>query len=232
MRNTILSREQQADLDFLLHSLPFRTSFKYDDEAGLNEFVEGLLNSVSFFGVSELEFRKRDRCRSKLSVGSLKDVYSRNGIRNNSSGIRSLTIAAAELKQFASTVKFNKKNVFVPGEFRNDLISFFEDLEIKPTDVDKLIKVLDETLAECSKGPEQTLAYLQRKTDELSKLRNSPDRGAVDNIPWWKLVAIAIYIGLAIWDIWRCIIRNRCSTAEKVVIKVGHTIASLIMKFC
>lgn len=232
MRNEILSREQKADLDFLLQSLPFKNSFNYADEANLNEFVEGFTNSVSYFGVSELEFRKRDRCRSKSSLDTLKSVYNLNGIRNNTKGLKCLKIASSELKQFQTTVKFDKKYVFKADEFRGELLTFFEELEIKPTDVDKLIKVLDETLSECSKSPEQTIAYLQNKSVELDKLRSSDDRGAVDNIPFWKIVAIAVFVGLAVYDIWRCIIKNKCSTAEKAAIKAGYTIASLVMKFC
>ncbi len=232
MRNEILSREQKAGLDFMLQSLPFRNSFNYGDEANLNEFVEGFTNSVSYFGMSELEFRKRDRCRSKISLSSLKKVYDLNGARNNNKGLKSLQIASHELKQFQKTVKFDKKHTFKVGDFRNEMLTFFEDLEIKPVDVDKLIKVLDETLNECSKSPEHTIAYLQQKTEELNKLRSSDNRGAVDIIPWWKIVAIAVFVGIAAWDIWRCIIRNKCSKAEKAALKAGYTIASLVMKFC
>ncbi|MCU0327235.1 MAG: hypothetical protein MUF45_18730 [Spirosomaceae bacterium] len=215
MRNEILTREHKANLDFLLMSLPFRNSFNYQEESNLNEFVEGFTNSISFFGISELEFRKRDRSRSKTSVDSLKNVYSLNGTRNNTKGLKCLKIASAELKQFQNTLKLDKKYTFKADDFRSELLVFFEDLEIKPVDVDKLLKVLDETLSECSKSPEQTIAYLQKKVEELNKLRSSEDRGAVDNIPWWKIVAIAVFVGLAAWEIWRCIIRNKCGKAEK-----------------
>lgn len=232
MRNEILTREQNADLDFLLMSLPFRNSFNYNDESKLNEFVEGFLNAVSYFGLSELEFRKKDRCEGKASFKLLKSSYNLNGVRYNKKGLKSLSIASSELKLFKSNLKIDKKNIFKDEEFKQDLLSFFVDLEIKPSDVNKLTGVLNETLKECSKGPEQTILFLQKKVEELNKLRNSPDRGAIDNIPWWKLVAIAVMIGLSVWDIWRCIYKGVCSKAEKAAIKAGYTIASLVAKFC
>lgn len=219
-------------MDFLLMSLPFRNSFNYADEAQLNEFVEGFTNAVSYFGVAELEFRKRDRCRSKMSLKSLYNVYEGSGTRNNNKGLKALKIASHELKQFKKMFGSEKKTVFNGEEMKTELSIFFEELEIKPADVDKLLKVLDETLKVCSESPEKTIAYLQKKTEELIKLRDSKDRGAVDNIPWWKIVAIAVFVGLAAWEIWRCIIQNKCSKAEKAALKAGYTIASLVMKFC
>ena len=70
------------------------------------------------------------------------------------------------------------------------------DWDMKGSDAEKISGVLTEALEAVSTGGLKAIpGYLNVKAKELQELRRRDDRGAVENIPWWKLVIVAAMIG-------------------------------------
>ncbi|MDP2175846.1 MAG: hypothetical protein Q8K70_08055 [Bacteroidota bacterium] len=233
MENQILNREQNATLDFHLMSSPLLMSTKCIGEQELSDFLEAFLDSCSLFGQSELYYRTKGRIENSTGEQDLIDYYAGLGQQYNQKGIDVLTIAINDFQEYVNNLPPNPPHP--PADFSNFVQEskfFYEGLEIKPVDVTKLINVLNETVNAGTPSEIELYNYILSKANELKTVRQSPDRGAVDNIPWWKIVAIAVIIGIAALEIWRCIFRNRCSKTEKAAYKAGYTIAGLVLKFC
>ncbi len=232
MRNEILSREQSASLDFQLMSSPLLSSTKDIGEPELADFLEAFIDSCSFFGLSELYFRYGGRVENSTGDSNVANYYNNLGESFNQKGLNLLTIAIDDFQEYVDGLPTPPSGTADSTNFVSDSKFFYQNLEIKPEDVTKLVDVLDNTVAACSDSAIENYNYILNKANELKTVRERSDRGAVDNIPVWKIVAIAVFLGIAFLDIWRCIIRNKCSKAEKAAYKAGYTIASLVMKFC
>lgn len=245
MKNEILSREQQAALDFQVSSSPFVMSFKDSKQSDLSEFAEGFIDSLSFFGVSELYYRGKERVEVGKENKSRVEYLNKMAVRNNEKGLKVLQlitpcvdrhikeVVLSESSKGRETSVDKDRNRPDFSDFRYDAIAFFEDLETKPEDTKKLIAVLDEVIKAAEKGEKNVYEFINIKAKELAKVRKGKDRGVVDNIPWWKIVAIAVILGLATAEIWRCYIRKQgCSKVEQAAYKAGYTLASLVLKFC
>jgi hypothetical protein len=114
------------------------------------------------------------------------------------------------------------------------MAEFVSNLEIKSSDAKKLMDALDEIIVAVNNNGEQGfLNFLTSKTADLEQLRQSPTRGTEDNIPVWKLVAIAVFLGLGIYGIIRCIVRGRnCGQVFSKAELTGLTLAAIIASFC
>lgn len=233
MRNEILNREQSALMDFDMMSSPQLLSFVNSGETELATFVESFNDACSLFGLSELYYRQKGRIEYGTNEPDLIAYYDELGQQYNNKGIDLLTLAIDGLQAYINSHQFDP-----PGqpadfsEFVGEFKTYFENLEVKPRDTQELVTVLNNTVNAVAPGEQATFQYLLDKAIELRTVRQSPDRGAETNLAWWKIVAIAVYVGLAATEIWFCIIKNKCSKKAKAVLKGGQTIAALVMKFC
>ncbi|NES78749.1 MULTISPECIES: hypothetical protein [unclassified Okeania] len=108
-------------------------------------------------------------------------------------------------------------------------------LEVKAVDVVRIEESLSEVFETARQGNfERLVPYCREKISQLYEVRSREDRGLVENIPWWKAVAIAAVVGFAIfWVILRCVRRpNNCwntfATTAQGAVKIGQ----LIIAFC
>ncbi|MES2691537.1 MAG: hypothetical protein V4658_14105 [Bacteroidota bacterium] len=234
MRNEILNREQSALMDFDAMSSPQLLSFKNCGECELADFLEAYNDACSLFGLSELYFRQAGRIEEGTGETDLITYYTELGTAYNEKGIGVLTLAIAGLQAYVDSHAFIPPGT--PANFTgmvNEFKFYFENMETKPSDTAELVTVLNETITAVSVGEKASYEYLLTKANELKIVRLSPDRGASTNLAWWKIVAIAVYIGLAAIEIWLCILRSKgCSKVTKAALKAGQTIAALVMKFC
>jgi hypothetical protein len=233
MRNEILNREQSALMDFDVMSSPQLLSFVNSGETEVAAFLETYNDACSLFGLSELYYRQKGRIEFGSGEADLVAYYNELGETYNQKGVELLSLAIADLQEYINSHTFPPPGQ--PADFTEFVAEFklyFENLETKPTDTQELVTVLNDTVAAVSGGEQATYQFLVDKAIELRAVRLSPDRGASTNLAWWKIVAIAVYVGLAATEIWFCILKNKCSKKAKAVLKGGQTIAALVMKFC
>ncbi len=115
--------------------------------------------------------------------------------------------------------------------FREEFMLLIADSELKAKDVTRIEEVYDEAAKAIAEG-QNIGEWLGGKLKDLDEARRSEDRGNRDNLPWWKIVIIAVYVGLSAWKIWRCVIRDRCSRGEKAAYQAAAVILGISLKFC
>lgn len=221
-------------MDFDAMSSPQLLSFVNSGETELARFLETYNDACSLFGLSELYFRQKGRIEQSTADPDQIAFYNDLGESYNQKGIDVLTLAIDGLQSYVNSHSFIPPGTQADfSNMANEFKFYFENMEIKPSDTAELVNVLNETLTAVSAGEQATYQYLLDKANELKAVRQTPDRGASTNLAWWKIVAIAVYVGLAALEIWLCILRSRgCSKVAKAALKAGQTIAGLVMKFC
>jgi hypothetical protein len=238
MENQILSREQNATLDFYLMSSPLLMSTKCNGEQELSDFLEAFLDSCSLFGLSELYYRTKGRIENSTGGQDLIDYYEGLGHQYNQKGINVLKIAINEFQEYVNNLPPNPPHP--PADYSNFVAEskfFFENLEMQPSATSDLVAVLNDVVANASPSEIELYNYILLKANELKSIRESDQRGSAPMalaivLPWWKIVAIAVILGLSALEIWRCIYREKCGKTEKAAYKAGYTIAGLVLKFC
>lgn len=119
----------------------------------------------------------------------------------------------------------------IVNRFSGDFMALVADSELKPKDVGRIQELIDEATKIVLSGENLGL-WLSQQAKTLSDARRAEDRGNRDNLPWWKIVIIAVYVGLSVWKIWRCTVRNRCSRGEKAAYETAAVVLGISLKFC
>jgi hypothetical protein len=120
------------------------------------------------------------------------------------------------------------------AEFSSDLMPLLTEADIKPSDVITLKAIQDEVMTVAiGKGVPGLIQHVLTNMEKLAELRDRPDRGAVDNIAWWKIAAIAAFLGLWVAAVARCLIsRRQRSNVTNAALAAGMTIAFVVALFC
>jgi hypothetical protein len=233
---TMLSREQQAVSDFMDVSTPLLRIADDGHNTGLQNFADAIVHSIAFFGLSELHARQAER-GGVLNVQSSKTLSaSRMSTHYNDKGLKTLSFAQDALKEFKEELANYPKSGDLRASvdtFQQELREALADLDLKASDVTKI----DEAIQPCldivrSQGADELVNYLEEQVGQLEEVRRRPDRGAVENIPIWKVVAIVVAVGVWVWALFRCGIFRGCSRAEGLAYFVIFWLAVLISRFC
>jgi len=233
----MLSRTQQAVLDFDRMSDNLRRIADDRHGTGLMEFTEAFVQSISCFGISELNARQAERDKAlALRDARLKSSIEASGYYNEK-GIRLLSGARGALKQFreelASFPKDLKLSAADIKATHQEIRDAVAELEIKATDAEKINAVFTKGFELLSaKGALALPDYLEEHIADLERIRRQPDRGAVENIPVWKVAAIVVAFGVWIWTLFRCKWWGSCSLKEGLAYATIFWIAALISRFC
>jgi hypothetical protein len=193
------------------------------------------LGAVLAFGVAERIAAAAER---RKAAGLAPDPDAEARIRrNNDKGLADLVEAQAGFKKLAGAVAslppLAPAGVATAVQWLGDLKVFIADCEFKPSDVGKLAKLIDENAASVKKGPGALLDSIISKLAELETARKRPDRGAVDNIPLWKLIAIAVYLGIALIAVTVCLVRrNNCAALIQALAAAGTSLVAIVSLFC
>jgi hypothetical protein len=241
MDNQILNREQSALLDFQLMSSPLLMSTKDIGEPELSNFLEAFIDSCSLFGLSELYFRTKGRIENGTGEQNLITYYNSLGESYNQKGLNVLTIAINDFQAYVNSLPPNPPHP--PADYTDFVTEskfFYENLETQPSTTAELIEVLNDVVTNASPSELGLFNYILQKANELKDIREGnqmEDRRNTETtllvpLPWWKIVAIAVILGIAALEIWRCIYKNKCSKTEKAAYKAGYTIAGIVLKFC
>lgn len=232
----ILNREQKAVYEFMTASAMMRQVADDGHGKGLLDLTDALLQAIASFGVSELYARIAERCKALGIKDSRYQLALENSVYNNKKGLRNLSYAQNAFKQFRKDLGTYPKDTnlsedldILQRELRDGLV----DLEIKASDVIKI----DNAIKECfdtvrPKGIEGLADYIKMKLSELENIRKKDDRGAIENIPVWKIAAVAVALGVWVWGLFRCKWWGSCSWKEGLSYAVIFYVAALIRKFC
>lgn len=212
------------------------------DRHGLSEVAEASRtfgDALILFGRCERLARRQERDRAVTGAKEGKNELAAIASLNMR-GQASLKLAINQLRAAAETLSLtNGKKISLAlkarlTDFSADLMPLLSEGDIKPSDVFKLKAIQDEVIAVAiSKGEPGLVEHVLSNMEKLVELRNRPDRGAVDNIPWWKIVGIAAFLGLWVWAVIRCLVdRRQCSDVTNAALAAGMTIAWLVVKFC
>lgn len=238
----MLNREQNAIAQVMKSSEKMRHIADDGHGKGLLELTDALLESIASFGVSEMYARKVERRQVIKIQSDFVKLVSKEIEYNNEKGLRSLSHAHNGFKQFKDDLQKFKKELgpkfkvdvskdldILHQELRKGLV----DLDIKASDVKKL----DDTIQECfdsvrSKSAEGLADYIESKLKDLENIRKQPDRGAVENIPIWKIAAVAVALGVWVWALFRCKWWGGCSYKEGLAYAVIFNVAAYIAWLC
>lgn len=238
----MLNREQNAMAQFMQSSEKMRQIADDGHGKGLLELTDALLQAMTSFGMSEMNARKAERREAIKIQQDVVKLVSKETDYYHKKGLKSLSHAHKGLEQFREDLQKYKEELGAQFEvdisedldkLHHDLRKGLVDLDIKASDVKKL----DGAIQECfnsvrSKSPESLIDYIESKLRELEKIRNRPDRGAVENIPIWKVVAIVAALGIWVWALFRCHWWGSCSLAEGLSYFILFWIAVYIARFC
>lgn len=229
------SLENRLAHEFIILDHAFQATFSGDEATPTLDRFTDLLGAATFqFGLCELHDRRAQRLGAigEEEAAKLHFAKSQN---HQSRGLEHLDAMRKLAEEMATEIAKAEQPPARAGQaaldrFSRDVMSFIADSELKPKDVGRIEELVKVALIAAIEGTLGDL-FIQH-AEELSEARRSEDRGNRDNLPWWKIVIIAAYIGLAVWKIWRCIIRDRCSRGEKAAIEAAAVILGISLKFC
>lgn len=161
-------------------------------------YFDSLTSVIACFGRTELVARRYDRgdaLRMRPEKALLQEVS-----KHNEAGLAQLTVLRSTLPQLEKEIAAAKlAKGFVAKRLKETSDEFklaLVDWDMKGSDAKKIGAVLDEMVGLVSKeGVAALPGYLDGKFAELEEVRRRPDRGAIDNIPWWKILIIVGMVG-------------------------------------
>ena len=200
----ILAREQARLSQYTAGLIDLRRSC-FDREhpvgAACDHFVREFGAAVGQFGVCELHMRQAERWQAAgLMPEAEAELRARAGLLND----RGLELLADAVEAL-STVRDALGEVapLAPGvglsfvtELKPELCFQLASLEIKPADVTKLLEAFENINAPIADN--DLMASVDQVHEWLmsfDEARRRPDRGVIDNIPWWKVAAIVAFYG-------------------------------------
>lgn len=231
-----LTREQAACSEFL-RSSDFMREIA-DDKHGraLLDFTDSLILAVTAFGTAELHARHAERCEVLKLPAQRARLASQQSARHHDKGLTLIAHCRKSLKEFRRELDDFPTDTVPAREFETlhkDIREALVELEVKASDVDKIDKTIRTCLDLVSANGAATLPdYLDKHLDELESLRKRKDRGAVENIPVWKVAAIALAVGVWVWALFRCRWWGSCSKKEGLSYFILFWLAVLIARFC
>ena len=213
----MLSKRQEAVVKFWQSADRLKEISQNWPDASLGQFTEVIVNACALFGETEFYAREAERClilgiqRERANFCNLM-VQARNadGLGVLGEGPNILPLLKIQLESFPVNITEDQKKQL--KEFSIHFAEVSVDSLLKPADVGKIQKVVDEVVSVgVNKGASGVVSILETKTEELQKARRRSDRGTFDNVPYWKYVAVALFIGVAVIAVIHCFIFRACS---------------------
>ena len=224
-------------LQFKLHSIPLKEAINGTKLEPLITLNNTLIDAVGWFGVSEHYARQAERS-SLIKDDSRAEQCQALLKWHNETGLQIFSRVKATLE--ALSAEFGKERPSGKDEEVNaglkrslaDLKTIVTDFDIKPSDAEKIGRAINEVdLVIEAAGHSGVIKLLQQKLFELGEFRSRPDRGAVENIPWWKLAAIVAAVGIWVIALIHCGWFG-CSVDWSTAYAIGFNIAAYIAYFC
>lgn len=215
----------------------FNSTLDFEDSSDWMAFNKLFEDAFVLFGISELSYKKAERAAALNVYPDSVTFHTNFGQKYNMKGVEALTQCLAHLQAFNQSEIFATcpPNFFADlQEMKLDAFDFLIDLEFKVSDVVKVQEKIDEVISVINlQSGNNLLVYLEGKINELIIARQQPDRGNIDNIPLWKLIAVCVNLGVGTWAIYACRVRSRgCSTKAATIYRLIVAIAWEVFFFC
>jgi len=203
---------------------------------GLLEFTDHLNQAVNSFGRSELYARRAEN-RVELDIQPMRaESFAASKEDHNGKGLRSLDNGRASLRRFREDLAGYPQGGDIGDQLdrlQRDLREALADTDLKPSDTRRI----DQIAGECfnvvrRQGAAGLPDYFDERVNQLEQARRRPDRGAVENIPFWKAAAIAVMIGVSVWAIFKCNWWGGCTEYEAAGYGTAIALASVVLGFC
>ena len=231
---SIFSREQEALISYQSACLTFERMQRANGNEALLSFTTLYSESFGFFGATELIARQSERYDA---VGIMADYSAVLAARSASMNQRGLDVLSRAKDSFVKLtmedepIWDNPKLKEQLESARNQIVEYIVELEIKASDVKKLDAIVAECFTAAQNGKTALSKYVLAKVDELDRIRRDTDRGNRENIPFWKVIGIAIFIGAWIWGFISCAF-FRCTVSSTVAPGVLALIGLALILFC
>lgn len=237
----MLSRDQRNVEEYLSSGSLLYHAFSAPEERLVSDALFAVDSAVASFGRAEMIDRQTSRYGA---LGSPATEDAGEAFRRyHDAGLNNLASAAEILREFRALVEAQGPADVDSGQLDQRLGSFSSGvrtelaaLEMKPADVERLAAQLQEVISVARDGDAlRLLDHIIGKVEELAKVRAGDDRGMVDNIPWWKVVAVAVFFAIAVWALIKCGWRWfgwSCSPNEALIYVLIAKAAGLGYKLC
>jgi hypothetical protein len=175
-------------------------AFAAKDMPSLLPFFDHFSSAIASFGRCELHARTLDRYVALDLFPDRRESVAAEVKKYNDAGIQQIDCVQKMIPFLEEEVgKINisqRQAVGRLSECVSEIRLAIADWDMKGSDAEKISGVLTEALEAVTSGGLKAIpGYLNLKANELRDLRQRDDRGAVENIPWWKLLIIASMIG-------------------------------------
>lgn len=232
-----LSLRQSAIMQFLALGRGFTESAKEWPDDSLAHLSDMLLSALTLFGECEFYAREAERCNLLKRQKEREKYASAMMKKRNDAGLEILKLSKARLSQIdfkgiqASRAQITKAAAGLDqyaDEFRDILV----DSGIKPSDAKKVDSVLTEIMKAAKRGFGDLGELIATKHDELEALRKSVDRGTHDNVPAYKLVAVALFLGISVIGVLHCLVFRACDAISASSYVAALLVLGLIALMC
>ncbi len=231
------TKEQQRILDFMDASNRLKSFVQNHENDLLLETFNGLQDAVILFGKCEMAIQRSQRLDDTEEAAGLM----KRGMSYNRRGMASLEAAIESIQGFQEdTGGYDEVELSTRDEdiayLREEATYQLAQLYTKPRDVERLTETFQNALnAVVEDGIEGLGAFTEENMQRLLELRGSESRGTEENIPVWKIVAVAAFFGITLWTLMKCKWRwygRRCTWKEDLIYALIAKAAALGYKLC
>jgi len=230
-----LTRELEAVNRFT--QVAFQFVGTLEDER-LRGFAAQFVDGITVIGESELNARQMERCQV-LGIQPARRDFARERFRELNDRGREIILSSIpklrELGEDAGGAPSGKKKSMTRAEvkqWKDRLYTLLVDVEMKASDVRQIQASIDDyAKVMTAKGPKGVASLMEKQVRELHRFRGQSGRGATTNIAIWKAIAIAVFIGVSLWAIFKCSIFG-CSIIENLAYGTIALIALVVVFFC
>jgi hypothetical protein len=234
------TRNQRAILNFEQSTGSLRNAVF--DLCGLTTAAayDEIINGISCFMLSELNYRQSDRCVALDVRPDLQADAKKQADQFQVKGLTGFNAAKNLIESQLPNIKpldINSNRAFAEivnrllVEARNEI----SELELKASDAKELDEVVKSAFSILSKATNEKV-FAENILSNLVKMieiRSSIGRGALTNIAVWKLVAAAVLLGIAVWVVYKCFYSKwSCSKSEKAIYNSIISVALIVFGAC
>jgi hypothetical protein len=192
-----MSREYSAVQDWLNMATTYRSRIAAETAKAPSVVLgfDRLTYAIANLGECELHARSLERSLAievfedrRPSLKARVDELNEIGIQE----VEALRKSLRAIEKECGTLKISKESIakavpMIRRHFREKIAEW----EMKGTDAKKLMDVASNLLdALAESGTSGVVKYADAKLEELAAVRRESDRGARENIPWWKILII------------------------------------------
>jgi hypothetical protein len=202
----------------------------------LVSLADVLTRATVQFGRCELHMHVADRNAALKSNAAIVASKKKRAMDHHARGLQELASAKPDLARFIDGVSPDDEQQALKAwkgmgaGIKASWLEALGDLDMKPSDAEKLNVVMEECCAAAETGLKSLGRHIAKQFDELERLRKTPTRGTESNWPYWKLVAVAIWLGFTVAGVILALQRGAQWWDVAMIILIG-LIGTLLIAF-